>query len=95
MSQLTSNFAFIFFPSNNLIVYWGCTALQSFVGFSNGPTTWIPVDGGEVVEEEADDVAEADVDEEEVNANGVDRLRVLKVLNIRNEGPKQLTMPEI
>ena len=51
--------------------------------------------GGEVVEEGADDVAEADVDEEEVNANGVDGLRVLKVPNIRNEGPKQLTMPDI
>ena len=95
MSQRTSNVAFIFFPSNDLIVYWGCTALQSFVGFCNGPSTWVPVDGGEVVEEGADDVAETDVDEEEVNANGVDRLRVLKVLNIRNEGPKQLTMPDI
>lgn len=69
-------------------MYWGDRALQSFVGFSNGSITWILVDGGEVVEEEADDVTEADVDEEEVNANDVDRLRGLNVLNIRNESPK-------
>lgn len=82
MSQRTSNFASIFFPSNDLIVYWGDTALQSFVGFSNGSIIWILVDGGELVEEEeeADDVAEAEVDEEEINANDGDRLRVLKVL---------------
>lgn len=55
-------------------MYWGDTALQSFVGFSNGSMLWIPVDGGELLEEESDDVAEA------VNANDGDRLRVLKVL---------------
>lgn len=83
MSQLTSNFAFISIPSNDSIVYLGETASQSFFG---SPTTWISVEGGEVVEEEADDVVEADVDED---ANDGDRLRVLTVLKISNEAPKQ------
>lgn len=57
------------------MLYWGESALQSFFGFSKGSTTWALVGEGEVVEEEADDIAEADVDEEEANANDGDRLK--------------------